>query len=912
MLSLSIKSCTIRTVYCTTELTYNSPTMELPKRYDHKRIEEKWYSIWEKKGYFYASPKAVKKGSKEPFTLMMPPPNVTGIVHMGHILNNTLQDILARWKRMQGYEVLWQPGTDHAGIATQNVVEKELARQRKTRFDLGREKFIELAWKWKDEHEQEIIKRLKRLGVSADWSKYRFTLEPSMSKAVIKAFVELFNRGLIYRDLYIINWCPRCGTALADDEIEYEEHIGHLWYIRYPVVDGGFIVVATTRPETYLGDTAVAVNPNDQRYRNLIGKKARLPLIDWIRKGTLYDGSEVDVQPEIPIIADESVDPEFGTGAVKVTPAHDPNDFEIGREHGLPRVIMMDREAKTNPNAGKFMGLDRYKARKIIVEELTKHGFIEKVEDYTHSVGHCYRCETVIEPYISEEWFVKMKPLAEEAIKAVKDGHITLIPSYSTKIYFNWLENVRDWCISRKIWWGHRIPVYTCSQCGYVTTSEEPLKKCPKCGSPEINQDPDVLDTWFSSWLWPFSTLGWPEDNDVLRSFYPTDVLITGWDILFFWVARMIMAGLTFMDEIPFHTVYLHGIVRDEKRRKISKSLGNFVDPLEYIEKYGADGVRMGITLVVPEGQDIIFSEKRIEIGRNFATKIWNASRLLLQNIDLYRSFSPQITRIEDKWILTALNRTIEEVTKGLQEYEFNITAAKLYNFFWHDFCDWYLEVIKPRLKNKDPSALVIAFNVLEQSLRLLHPFMPFVTEEIWQILPNKSGETIMKAKWPEPTTEEYVDEYEGFETWKLLVKEIREARAYYGIKPNIELPLHLASVDQKIKKTIFELNDAIYHLAKIRSFREDGTIPHPSTTIVINGQEFYLPLPGIDIEKEISRIDREIIALKNHLNKVKSRLSNSDFLEKAPPEVIKKEEEKVKNFESKIVALEKHRERLR
>ena len=886
--------------------------MELPKRYDHKKIEEKWYSTWEKEGLFTASPEPVKRGEKKPFTLMMPPPNVTGIVHMGHILNNTLQDILARWKRMQGYEVLWQPGTDHAGIATQNVVEKELARQGKTRFDVGREGFIELAWKWKEKHEQAIIHRLKRLGISADWSKYRFTLEPSMSRAVVKAFVELYNRGLIYRGLYIINWCPRCGTALADDEIEYEEHRGHLWYIRYPLVDGGYIVVATTRPETYLGDTAVAVNPNDSRYRNLIGKKVRLPLIDWIREGTLYDGSRVDVQPEIPIIADDTVDPEFGTGAVKVTPAHDPNDFEIGERHGLPRVIMMDKDAKTNANAGKFAGYDRYKARELVVEELKKHGFIEKIEDYTHSVGHCYRCDTVIEPYISEEWFVRMKPLAREALKAVKEGKIKLIPDYSKKIYFNWLENVRDWCISRKIWWGHRIPVFTCGQCGYVTASEEPLKKCPKCGSHDINQDPDVLDTWFSSWLWPFSTLGWPEDNEILQNFYPSDVLITGWDILFFWVARMIMAGLTFMKEIPFHTVYLHGIVRDEKRRKISKSLGNFVDPLEYIERYGADGVRMGITLVVPEGQDIIFSEKRIEIGRNFATKIWNASRLLLQNIHLYKGNSPEPTRIEDKWILTALNRTIHEVTKGLEDYEFNTTASKLYNFFWHDFCDWYLEVIKPRIKDGDSSALTIAFDVLEKSLRLLHPFMPFVTEEIWQNLPNKTGDTIMRAEFPLPAKKEYPHEYENFENWKTLVKEIREARAYYGIKPNEELPLYIGSVDNETRQTLFGLGDAMYHLAKIGSFKDDGTIPHPCTTIVVNGREFYLPLPGIDIDKEIARIDKEISELKKHLSKVKARLSNPDFLEKAPHEVIKKEEEKVKNFESKILALEKHRERLR
>ncbi len=886
--------------------------MELPKRYNHQEIEEKWYRHWEEHGYFRADPDRVIRGEKKPFVVMMPPPNVTGIIHMGHVLNNTLQDILCRFRRMQGYEVLYQPGTDHAGIATQNVVEKELAKQGKTRFEVGREKFLEHAWKWKETYEKNILERLKRLGVSADWSKYKFTLDPQMVQAVLKAFVTLYEDGLIYKGLYIINWCPRCGTALADDEVEHKEHTGHLWYIRYPLVDGdGEIVVATTRPETYLGDTAVAVHPDDPRYRKWIGKKVRLPLVTWTRKGTMPDGTEVEVSPEIPIIADPRVDPEFGTGAVKVTPAHDPNDYEIGNEHGLARVIMMTKEAVTNENAGIFQGLDRFVARKKIVEALEKEGYLVKTETHVHAVGHCYRCDTVIEPYLSEEWFVKMKPLAEPAIQAVREGKIRLIPDYANKIYFNWLENVRDWCISRKIWWGHRVPIYECQSCGHLTASIEPVQTCPKCGSDQIQQDPDVLDTWFSSWLWPFSTLGWPYETKELEAFYPTDVLITGWDILFFWVARMIMAGLRFRGEIPFHTVYLHGIVRDEKRRKISKSLGNFVDPLEYIQKYGADGVRMGITLVVPEGQDIIFSEKRIEIGRNFATKIWNAARFLLMNQHLYEPGELTLERLEDQWIWTGLQETIHTVTQGLEDYDFNTTAHRLLQFFWHDFCDWYIEAIKPRLQEGDKMAIRIGFTVLEHLLRLLHPFMPFVTEEIWQKLPNHEGETLMRAPWPTPDTTVFKEAHRRFEFLKEVVREVREARASYRIPPKQELPLYFGKTEPWVQEALPEMLPMLRHLAKISALKENE-IPHPATAIVVEGQEFFLPLPGLDLEKERARIQREIEQLQKHLAKVQARLANPDFLERAPAEVIQKEEEKVKTFQEKIAALEAHLKRLR
>ena len=753
--------------------------MDLPKRYDPKNTEDKWYKFWLDKGFF----KADAQSSRPHFSVMMPPPNITGILTMGHVLNNTIQDIIIRFKRMRGYEALWQPGIDHAGIATQNVVEKALAKEGKSRFDLGREKFLEIVWKWKEQYGEKILTQLRKLGVSCDWSRVKFTMDPDMSRAVMKAFVELYRAGLIYRGTRIINWCPRCGTALADDEVEYIEEKGELYYIKYPLVgEKGYVVVATTRPETYLGDTAVAVNPRDERYKKLIGKRVRLPLIDWTRK----DLNGEDVSAEIPIIADERVEKEFGTGAVKVTPAHDPADFEIGMDAGLPQVVVMDEEAVLNDNAGPYKGLERYAARKKILEDLEKNGFIEKIEDYQHNVGTCYRCHTVIEPYISEQWFVKMKPLAELALKAVESGEIKLVPPYSEKIYRHWLENVKDWCISRQIWWGHRIPVYTCQDCGHIMVGEEKPQKCEKCDSTNIVQDEDVLDTWFSSWLWPFSTLGWPERTDFLEKFYPTDVLVTGWDILFFWVARMIMAGYFFMKEKPFSYVYLHGLLRDEKRRKLSKSLGNSPDPLDLIEKYGADGVRMGIMLITPEGQDIIFTEKRMELGRNFANKIWNASRLLFSHLREEEEFDKNIepVRLEDRWILTKLNRSITEVSEALEKFDFNTAAWELYNFFWKNYCDWYLEAIKPRLRNDDKTALKTAFYVLDRFLRLLHPFMPFITEELWQRIPfSKETESIMVSIWPEPDDFTFEDEASDFEFLIELIKNIRELRHEIGFE---------------------------------------------------------------------------------------------------------------------------------
>ena len=879
--------------------------MDLPKRYDPKNTEDKWYKFWLDKGFFKANPQS----SRPHFSVMMPPPNITGILTMGHVLNNTIQDIIIRFKRMGGYETLWQPGIDHAGIATQNVVEKALAKEGKSRFDLGREKFLEIVWKWKEQYGEKILIQLRKLGVSCDWSRVKFTMDPDMSRAVMKAFVELYRAGLIYRGTRIINWCPRCGTALADDEVEYIEEKGKLYYIKYPLVgEKGYVVVATTRPETYLGDTAVAVNPRDERYNKLIGKRVRLPLIDWTRK----DLNGEDVSAEIPIIADERVEKEFGTGAVKVTPAHDPADFEIGMDAGLPQVVVMDEEAVLNDNAGPYKGLERYAARKKILEDLEKNGFIEKIEDYQHNVGTCYRCHTVIEPYISEQWFVKMKPLAELALKAVESGEIKLVPPYSEKIYRHWLENVKDWCISRQIWWGHRIPVYTCQDCGHIMVREEKPQKCEKCGSTNIIQDEDVLDTWFSSWLWPFSTLGWPERTDFLEKFYPTDVLVTGWDILFFWVARMIMAGYFFMKEKPFSYVYLHGLLRDEKRRKLSKSLGNSPDPLDLIEKYGADGVRMGIMLITPEGQDIIFTEKRMELGRNFANKIWNASRLLFSHLREEEEFDKNIEpiRLEDRWILTKLNRSITEVSEALENFDFNTAAWGLYNFFWKNYCDWYLEAIKPRLRNGDKTALKTAFYVLDRFLRLLHPFMPFITEELWQRIPfSKETESIMVSTWPEPDDFTFEDEALDFEFLIELIKNIRELRHEIGFERKRKSVIAFKDVKDHFKTIVREHMDILDLLAQTDKVMDEAERGIP----ILTGEEHLIfVLENEDeLRRVVARFEEELQELEGLLDKLNKKLSNQDFLEKAPAHVVQSEKEKKQNYEEKIRKLREHLEGL-
>lgn len=879
--------------------------MDLPKRYDPKNTEDKWYKFWLDKGFFKANPQS----SRPHFSVMMPPPNITGKLTMGHVLNNTIQDIIIRFKRMRGYETLWQPGIDHAGIATQNVVEKALAKEGKSRFDLGREKFLELVWKWKEQYGEKILTQLRKLGVSCDWSRVKFTMDPDMSKAVIKAFVELYKVGLIYRGKRIINWCPRCGTALADDEVEYIEEKGKLYYIKYPLVgEKGYVVVATTRPETYLGDTAVAVNPRDERYKKLIGKRVRLPLVDWTRK----DLNAENVSAEIPIIADKRVEKEFGTGAVKVTPAHDPADFEIGMDAGLSQVVVVDEEAVLNDNAGPYKGLERYAARKKILEDLEKNGFIEKIEDYQHNVGTCYRCHTVIEPYISEQWFVKMKPLAELALEAVESGEIKLVPPYSEKIYRHWLENVKDWCISRQIWWGHRIPVYTCQDCGHIMVGEEKPQKCEKCDSTNIVQDEDVLDTWFSSWLWPFSTLGWPERTDFLEKFYPTDVLVTGWDILFFWVARMIMAGYFFMKEKPFSYVYLHGLLRDEKRRKLSKSLGNSPDPLDLIEKYGADGVRMGIMLITPEGQDIIFTEKRMELGRNFANKIWNASRLLFSHLREEEEFDKNIEpiRLEDRWILTKLNRSITEVSEALENFDFNTAAWELYNFFWKNYCDWYLEAIKPRLRNGDKTALKTAFYVLNRFLRLLHPFMPFITEELWQRIPfSKETESIMVSTWPEPDDFIFEDEASDFEFLIELIKNIRELRHEIGFERMRKSIIAFKDVKDHFKTIVREHTDILDLLAQTDKVVDEAERGIP----ILAGEEHLIfVLENEDeLRRVVARFEKELQELEGLLDKLNKKLSNQDFLEKAPAHVVQSEKEKKQNYEEKIRKLREHLEGL-
>ncbi len=891
--------------------------MDIPKTYDPKKVEEKWYKFWEERGYFGASPEPVLRGEKKKFVVMMPPPNVTGIIHMGHVIDNTLQDILVRWRRMQGYETLWQPGIDHAGIATQNVVEKELAKEGKTRFDLGREKFVERVWKWKEKFGNTILLQLKKLGVSAHWGRTKFTLDPDMYRAVIEAFVRLYEEGLIYRGTRIINWCPRCGTALADDEVEHEPEKGHLWYIRYPLEDGdGYIVVATTRPETYLGDTAVAVNPDDPRYKKLIGKKVRLPLVDWTRRSYSPEGEGEPVSASIPIIADPLVDPEFGTGAVKVTPAHDPVDYEIGEKHALPRVVVMDPGAKMNENAGPYKGLDRFEARKRIVEDLKNAGFIEKIEKHEHNVGHCYRCHTVIEPYISRQWFVKMKPLAEKAMKVVEEGEVLIIPDFWKKVYFHWLENVRDWCISRQIWWGHRIPVYYCDDCGELTVSREKPEKCPKCGSTNLRQDEDVLDTWFSSWLWPISTLGWPEETDWLKAFYPGDVLVTGWDILFFWVARMIMSGTHFRGKPPFKYVYLHGLVRDEKRRKLSKSLGNSPDPLDLIDRYGADGVRMGMMLITPEGKDILFSEKKMELGRNFANKIWNASRFLLMNAEGFESKGlPDELALEDKWILHGLERTVKDTLKALEAFDLNNAAWILYDFFWHEFCDWYLESIKPRMQdeNEKNRALEVAFYVLEHYLRLLHPFMPFITEEIWQKLPNRKGEAIIIAPYPEPEDIDYTEAREKFDFLRELITELREIRAEFKVPKKEKVTLAVKSGNSTITELVKSKHSLLSFLAGVEKIEEVAEPPSSSATAIVQNYEFYVPLAGlIDVERERKRLEEELNTLKSLIEKTQKKLENPNFLNRAPEEVVKKEREKLENFKEKARKLEIHMERLK
>ncbi len=870
--------------------------------YDPQAIEPAWYARWEQERLFHADPAS----DKPPFSIVIPPPNVTGSLHMGHALNNTLQDVLIRYKRMDGYETLWMPGTDHAGIATQNVVERMLAAEGTSREALGREAFIARVWKWKEESGGTIIRQLKRLGASCDWERERFTMDQGLSRAVREVFCRLYEQGLIYRGDYIINWCPRCHTALSDLEVEHEETRGRLWHIRYPAEDGsGGVVVATTRPETMLGDTAVAVHPDDARYAHLVGKTLVLPLVGR----------------RIPVIADRAVDPEFGTGAVKVTPAHDPNDFLMGERHGLERVQVIGEDGVMTAQAGAYAGLDRYACRARVVEDLKAQGFLVEVEDHVHAVGHCYRCRTVIEPLVSRQWFVRIKPLAEKAIAAVRDGRTRIVPAQWEKTYFHWMENIRDWCISRQIWWGHRIPAFTCGDCGEMTVARTDPERCPQCGSRDLTQEPDVLDTWFSSALWPFSTMGWPEDTPELRKFYPTSVLVTGFDILFFWVARMLMMGLWFMGDVPFRDVYIHALVRDEKGQKMSKSRGNVIDPLEVIDRYGADAFRFTLVAFAAQGRDIRLSAERIEGYHRFANKIWNAARFTLMNLEGFDPGAPAVPLEErlpqDRWILTRLGETADQVRRWLDAYEFDKAAGTLYQFLWHELCDWYIEMAKRPLYGDSESRRLATQQTLVQVfdgvLRLLHPFMPFITEELWQRLPWPSflgnrPRSLVVAAYPR-ASDFPVDEQarRRVELVKEVVSAIRNIRGEMNVPPSRRIRAVVRGGGAPAK-VVDEEREAIAALAGLEAldFLDRGDPrPSQSAAAVVPGLEIYVPLAGIvDLAAEEKRLRKEIGRLEADAERVARKLGNTRFLERAPAEIVEKERRKQAEIEEKLVKL--------
>lgn len=866
--------------------------MELPSSYEPAHVEKRWYSHWISKGYFHAD---VNDG-KEPYSIVIPPPNVTGNLHMGHALNNTLQDILCRWQRMMGKSVLWMPGTDHAGIATQNVVERLLAEEGKSKHDLGREKFEERVWQWKEHSGNQIQGQLKRLGCSLDWERERFTLDEGLSKAVRKVFVTLHSEGLIYQGYRIINWCPRCETALSDIETEYRDLEGNLWHLKYPVKGTDeFIEVATTRPETMLGDTGVAVNPDDERNAHLIGKTVILPLMNR----------------EIPIFADSYVDKDFGSGFVKVTPAHDPNDFEMGKRHNLEEINIMDENAVINDLGGKYSGLDRYEARKQVVKDLDELGLLSKIEKHDHSVGHCYRCNTVVEPYLSKQWFVQIKPLADEAIRVVEDESIKFVPKNWEKTYFEWMYNIRDWCISRQLWWGHRIPAFYCLDCDHVNVSMDDPVKCEKCGSGSLKQDEDVLDTWFSSALWPFSTMGWPDNTDELKKYYPTSVLVTGFDIIFFWVARMIMSGMKFMGDIPFKDVYIHALVRDEHGHKMSKSRGNVIDPLIMMDKYGTDAFRFTLAAFAAQGRDIILSEKRIEGYRSFCNKIWNATRFILMNLgDDFKPGEIEADKLEkfDKWILHKLNETISAVDSALEGYRFNEAANVLYGFWWNEFCDWYLELVKQRIYAKDPAmkgssetAKQVLYHVLKKGLQMLHPVMPFITEEIWEKIKVQGEPDIIVSEWPRVNGNfNFSDESDYTELFKELIYRIRNIRGEMNVAPDKKADV----VFKTSSKAIIEIAEReavhIKALARIEGITVDADyIPEKTdASAVLHDAEIFMPLKGlIDIEKEKGRLEKEIVKVTSELKKVEAKLSSENFVSRAPEEVIQKEKGKLEEY---------------
>lgn len=864
----------------------------IAKTYDPSLFEDRLYKNWCEKGYFHATADSKKK----PYTIVIPPPNVTGQLHMGHALDETLQDILIRYKRMQGYSALWVPGTDHAGIATQIKVEEELrVKEGKTRYDLGREKFLERVWEWKRLYGSRIINQLKKIGSSCDWERERFTMDEGCSKAVREVFVNLYNKGLIYQGSRIINWCPHCITALSDAEVEHAEQAGHFWHIKYAVKGSDeFVVIATTRPETLFGDTAVAVNPDDARYSHLIGKTLILPLVGR----------------EIPVIADEYVDKDFGTGCVKITPAHDPNDFEVGQRHNLEQIKVMNDDATMNAYAGKYEGMDRYECRRAMVEDLEKLGLLVKVEDHAHNVGQCYRCGTTVEPIISKQWFVKMKPLAAPAIDAVKNGETTFVPKHFEKVYFHWLENIRDWCISRQLWWGHRIPAFYCTECGKMTVSKEDITVCPHCGG-KVEQDPDTLDTWFSSALWPFSTLGWPDKTEDLDYFYPTSTLVTGYDIIPFWVMRMMFSGIEHTGRVPFDHVFIHGLVRDAQGRKMSKSLGNGIDPLEIIDKYGADALRFTLATGNAPGNDMRFSTERVEASRNFANKIWNASRFALMNIEITENRLPEIKKAEDKWIVSKYNTLVREVTENLDRFELGVAVSKLYDFIWDDLCDWYIELVKPRLFDKGSEdardAQYVLTYVLSNTMKLLHPFMPFITEEIWQHLPHE-GESIVIERFP--TYDPALSFPEAEHDMQLVMDAIgavRNRRAEMNVPPSKKARILVVSDRAALYKDseAFFMKLAGASEVDIAAGRED--VPEGAVNIVVGGAELFLPMAElVDKQKELERLEKEKKDLEAEIDRVEKKLANQGFVAKAPQKVVDEERakgDKYREMLEKVIA---------
>jgi len=864
--------------------------LELPKKYIPGRVEEKWRERWEESKTFIAN-----VDNEKPFyVILLPPPNVTGILHLGHVLNMTIQDIFIRIHKMQGFEVLWLPGTDHAGIATQNVVERKLAEEGLTRFDLGREKFVEEVWKWKDEYHDRIVSQMKTLGLSCDWSRETFTLDEGFSRAVEETFIKLYEKGYIYRDEYIVNYCPRCETVISNEEVESKEIKGKLYYIEYPLKEGGKLQVATTRPETMLGDTAVAVNPDDERYKDFIGKEVVLPLMER----------------EIPVISDCKVDREFGTGAVKITPAHDPDDFEIGREHDLPLINILDKKGNINDNGGRYKGMERYEAREKVLEDLKNKGFLNRIEDHLHSVGHCSRCDTVLEPYVSKQWFVKMDEMAKKALRAAEEGKVEFYLPRWKKVYNHWLDNIRPWVISRQLWWGHRIPVYYCRSCEGVIVSREMPSECSECGSREIYQDEDVLDTWFSSWLWPFASFGWPDKTRELDSFFPSTTLVTGWDIIFLWVARMIMSSLEFMGEVPFGKVYFTGMIRDSRHRALSKSLGNSPDPLELIDVYGSDALRIGILRITPEGKDVIYNEDSIQQGRNFLNKIWNVTRFLMMNCkddDVGSIEGIRLTKM-DEWIISKVMGLVKDIEEHIDSFRISEASRMLSSRFWDEFCDWYLEMIKPRIysgdKKERKNAVSVAMWSFERYLKFLHPFIPHITEEIYEMLPYTT-DMIINSKWLV-----YDEHYRNLELENEVgflhdfVSNIRNIRGEFNLPPDLKIKA-IVNCENSLFDLIQAQSEWIFRLGGIDELKEGKKVAN-SAFFHIKGMDVYVPLEGIiDIERERGRLKKEIVELEKFLKRTEKRLSEKDFLEKAPPEVIEKtreNKERLGNKYSKLV----------